>query len=563
MNIRSAPASWSTACLDWEDRILNGRSLIPDLPIFEQVADKALRIFKRLRVPDIPGTPTNGEVCEQWVFDLVRAIFGSYDPETRRRMIQNFFLMIPKKNGKSSISAAIIVVAAILNDRPMAELILIAETQIISRIAFKQAVDIIDLDEGVKALFRVNNNLKEITHLNTGAVIRVLSADGDVVTGSKAAYVLIDETHVLGHKAKAAEVFLEIEGGLASRPEGFVLEITTQSKVTPHGEFKKRLDRARGVRDGRLNLPMLAVIYEFPEALQKSGDWEKPDLWGLVNPNLERSTSLDVLVRKFTEAKDSGLESLALFASQFLNVQIGTGMLSDAWAGAPYWDKAHEPGLTFEGILERSDVVIAGIDGGGLDDLVALSIIGREKGSRRWLHWARAWAQPDVLERRKSIVPFLRGFEQDGDLVMCKSTNQDAAEIAQICAQIHAAGLFPEAGGIQLDAYGVAAILDALEEVGLAHPITEAAGQGYKLQTAVNTLPRKIKDRTFRHCGQPLMSWAVGNAKAELRGNNIVVTKQTAGSAKIDPFMATMNAAVRMYAAPEAAGGGVSFWEVA
>ncbi|WP_246022243.1 terminase large subunit [Pararhodobacter zhoushanensis] len=515
------------------------------------MAEKALRIFKRLRVPDITGTPTNDEVCEQWVFDLVRVIFGSYDPEARRRMIRNFFLMIPKKNGKSSISAAIIVVAAILNDRPMAELILIAETQNIAKIAFRQAQGIIELDDGIKALFRVNTNLKEITHLNTGAVIKILSADGDVVTGSKAAYVLIDETHVLGHKAKAAEVFLEIEGGLSSRPEGFVLEITTQSKVPPHGEFKKRLDRARDVRDGRLDLPMLPIIYEFPEAMQKDRRWEDEVNWALVNPNLERSTSLDVLRSKFIEAKDSGPESLALFASQFLNVQIGLGLMSNAWAGAPYWEAAAEPGLDFDAIIRRCDVVVAGIDGGGLDDLVALSLIGREKGSRRWLHWVRAWAQPDVLERRKSIVPRLRDFEADGDLVICTSTDQDAAEIAEICKRVNEAGLFPETAGIGLDAFGVATILDALDEAELG-ALTAAVPQGYKLQSAINTVPRKIKDRTMRHCGQAIMAWSVGNAKAELKGSNIVVTKQAAGAAKIDPFMATMNAAILMLANPVA-----------
>jgi len=57
--------AWNTAIADWKERILNGRSLIPDLPIFDTVADKALRIFKRLKVPDMPGTPTFGEICDE------------------------------------------------------------------------------------------------------------------------------------------------------------------------------------------------------------------------------------------------------------------------------------------------------------------------------------------------------------------------------------------------------------------------------------------------------------------------------------------------------------------
>ncbi|MEE3101832.1 MAG: terminase large subunit, partial [Pseudomonadota bacterium] len=101
--------AWDTAVPDWAERIKDGRGLVPDLPLFDVVAERALRIFKRLRVPDLIGTPTYGEVCEPWVFDLVRAVFGSYDPEAKRRMIQEFFLLVPKKNGKSAIAAAIIV----------------------------------------------------------------------------------------------------------------------------------------------------------------------------------------------------------------------------------------------------------------------------------------------------------------------------------------------------------------------------------------------------------------------------------------------------------------------
>ena len=49
-----APApAWRTSVPDWEQRIRDRRSLIPDLPLYDAVAEKALRIFKRLRVPDL------------------------------------------------------------------------------------------------------------------------------------------------------------------------------------------------------------------------------------------------------------------------------------------------------------------------------------------------------------------------------------------------------------------------------------------------------------------------------------------------------------------------------
>jgi hypothetical protein len=73
---------WTTACPDWADRLRAGRSIIPP-PLFPEVAEQALDVFKQLRIVDAPGSPTFGESCAAWVFDLVASIFGSYDPRVR------------------------------------------------------------------------------------------------------------------------------------------------------------------------------------------------------------------------------------------------------------------------------------------------------------------------------------------------------------------------------------------------------------------------------------------------------------------------------------------------
>jgi len=112
---------WDTSCPDWEDRILIGQSLVPDLPLYEGQAAKALRCFKRLRLPDVIGTPTMGEACGPWFFPIVEALFGSYDWDTNTRFIKEVFQLIPKGNSKSSNGGAVMLVALIMNRRPEAE----------------------------------------------------------------------------------------------------------------------------------------------------------------------------------------------------------------------------------------------------------------------------------------------------------------------------------------------------------------------------------------------------------------------------------------------------------
>ena len=544
---------WDTSLPDWEDRIVAGRSLVPDMPLHDAQADRALAIFKRLRVPDLIGMPTYGEVCDEWVFRLVRAIFGSYDPETKRRALREFFLLIPKKNGKSSIAAAIIVVAALVNERPEAELLLIAPTMTIAKIAFKQAWGIIRADETLEKLFHVREHLRTITHRLTKAEIAIKAADSDVITGGKATYTLIDETHEFARKSNAEGVFVELRGALASRPDGFLMQITTQSKTAPAGVFKKELERARAVRDGRLQLPILAVLYELPTKMAKK--WQDPETWPMVNPNLGRSVDPDFLEDQLVQAREDGASSLVLLASQHFNVEIGVGLGGD-WQAARHWAGAKADRVTFEELLDRCEVIVAGVDGGGLDDLFGLNFTGRDRETKEWLAWFHAWAHPEVLEVRKEIAPRLKDFEAAGDLTILDADcpTQDIEEVADLIERVNRAGLLPEKDAIGVDPYGISALLDELVSRGITDDQIIGIRQGPALSPAIWGIERKLKNGTYLHGGQPMMDWCLGNAKTETRGSAVMITKYTAGRAKIDPLIAGLNAYQLMSRNPVAAG---------
>lgn len=554
MNAPVRVSAWSTAVPDWKDRILAGQSLVPKLPLHQAVADKALRIFKRLRVPDIIGNPTLGEVFDWKVFELVEVIFGSFDPVTKARALQEFFVMWPKKNGKTLFAAGIMVTAAIMNERPEAELLFIAPTKDVADGAFKAANGMVRLDPVLLVKFHPQDHLKKLTFLPTRAVLEIKSADGDVVTGSKATYVLIDETHVFSGRAKAAQVFLELRGGLAVREDGFLLQITTQSKERPAGVFKNELDRARAVRDGKLQLPMLAVIYELPIEVAVDDGWKRRELWPLVNPYLNKAVRVEFLEEQLRTAEEAGADQLALFASQHFNVEIGVALNQDRWSGAIYWEAAGDKSVSLERILAECEVCTIALDGGGLDDLAALAVVGRLPDGD-WLSWVRVWAQPDVLIVRKAIAPTLRGFVEDGDLVICDEPDQELEEMADICEQVRDAGFLPQAKGVGYDAHGGLKSMKAvLGKRGVVEPLLTFVKQGWALQPAVTNLPRMLKHKTFRHADQPIMAWCVGNAKQVLKGSNYVVEKQAAGSAKIDPLVALFGAAMLMFEDPMASG---------
>ena len=541
---------WSTACLDWSKRIVRGDSLIPFAPQFPGEAKAALDVFHELRIVDAAGSPTMGEACRPWINDFVRAIFGAYDPDSGRRLITEFFLLISKKNSKSTTAAGIMLTALIRNWRESAEFLILAPTVEIANNSYYPARDMVRRDPELSDLFQVQDHVRTITHRLNGGMLKVVAADAETVGGKKATGVLIDELWLLGKQPNAENMLREACGGLASRPEGFTIFLSTQSDVPPAGVFKQKLQYARAVRDGRVQDPrFLPVLYEFPEAMIADKSYRDKANFYITNPNLGASVDREFIEREADKAEHDGAESLAGFLSKNLNVEIGMALRSDNWAGAPFWEQQGRAGITLDAILARCEVVDVGIDGGGLDDLLGLTVIGRDAETREWLSWSHAWAHPSVLERRKSEAARFRDFAKDGDLTLVQQIGDDVQEVAAIVAQIDGAGLLDKVG---VDPAGIGGVLDAIEQAGVSIDKVVSISQGWKLSGSIKTTERKLAEGALIHGGRPMMAWCVANAKIEPKGNAMLITKQASGWAKIDPLMATFSAVALMALNPPA-----------
>lgn len=550
--------TWTTALPDWERRIVARESLVPVKPLFPDEAEDAMSVFSALRMVDADGSPTMGEACQPWVTDLVEALFGAYDRKRKRRLITNYFLMVSKKNGKSMIAAAVMLTALILNTRQSGEFIILAPTKEAADNAYKPIREMILADDELTDRFHEQQHIKTVTCRLTRATLKVVAADSATVTGKKAIGVFVDELWEFGKHAKAAAMLTEATGGITSRPEGFVFYCTTQSDAPPAGVFLDKLSYARKVRDGLVSDPrFLPVIYEFPEHMLEAKSYEDLDNAYVTNPNWGVSVDAEVIAQKIQEAQEAGEHAVRDIRAKHLNIQIGMNLRSDRWAGADFWEQQGvlDRAFSLADLVERSEVVTMGGDGGGLDDLLGQYAIGRCKETRRWLGWAHAWAHPSVLERRKEIAPRLQDFARDGHLTLVEHIGQDIDHFAANVAMVHEAGVLDKLG---LDPQGIGAILDALEMSGVPTDKIVGVTQGWKLTSPIKTAERKLAEGLFVHSGQPLMAWCVSNAKIVPSANAVLITKQASGTGKIDPLMAMLNAVYLMSLNPVVSSGEIT-----
>ena len=491
-------------------------------------------------------------------------MFRAYDPESGRRLIREFFLLISKKNGKSTDAGLIMTTALLLNWRQSAEMGILAPTVEVANNAYKPARDAIKADEELSALLHVQDHIRTITHRKTGAVLQVVAADSETVGGKKWSFALVDELWLFGKQPKAKDMLLEAIGGLASRPEGLALYTSTQSNEPPAGVFAEKLAYARGVRDGKINDPaFLPVLYEFPPAMVEAKAYLDPANYYVTNPNLGLSVDEEFLQREIRKAQEAGEDSLRGVLAKHLNIQIGMAQGVGLWAGADFWQRQRRADITLEMIIERCDVATVGLDGGGLKDLYGLCALGRDRDTGDWLAWFRAFAHPSVREYHKAEAARFDDFAADGDLVYVGRVGDDIEQIAGIVKRLADAGLLDrgddgEKASIGVDRNGIDDTLDALEAVVELEQI-KGISQGWALMGAITTTERRLAGGELWVSGGRMMDWCVGNCRTEQKGNAIMVTK-AASPNKIDPVMALFNAASLLSRVPAAE---KSFWEAA
>src|SRR3569832_500827 len=183
------------ACPDWWEKIQAGETPMPQVPLNEERAAKALAFFNRLRLPDVAGNPPLAQACGDWFRDILVAFLASEVPDTKRRLVWELLCMVPKKNSKTTYVAALGLTALFMEDAPNRQMLIVAPSQNISERCFDQAQGMIRIDDRLKAIFKVQDLLLCIERRKTGTKLDVKTFATDIITGEIPVLTIIDELH--------------------------------------------------------------------------------------------------------------------------------------------------------------------------------------------------------------------------------------------------------------------------------------------------------------------------------------------------------------------------------
>lgn len=262
---------------------------------------------------------------EEWQKTIVGLLFGVVDGEGLRRFRVGY-VEVPRKNGKTTLSAGISTYSLFCDKEDGAELYCAASTRDQASLLFDVVAGMVKKSEVLASSCEVKNSIKRIVFRDS--YLRAVSSDAHSLHGLNSHVVIGDELHAW--TKGGFDLYSVLATGCASRAQPIMLSITTagydkQSKCYEMHEYSK------DVRDGKISDPsFLPIVY----GAEPDDDWRDPETWAKANPNLGVSIPISYLEQQSRVAeKNLGFQNdfRRLHLNQWTS-QKTRWLSMDAWA---------------------------------------------------------------------------------------------------------------------------------------------------------------------------------------------------------------------------------------
>ncbi len=294
-------------------------------------------------------------VLQPWQIFIVACLFGWVHKTTHLRRFREAFILVPRKNGKSELAAAISLYMLLCDGEQGAECYVGANTEKQAWCVFQPAKVMVQKTPDLQKYLGVTVNAKSLVVESTGSKMEpVIGKPGE---GASPSLGVCDEFH----EADDSTIYDVFKTGMGSREQPLLLVITTAGSNTASPCHDLQVT-AQMMLDGVLEDDRLfAVIH----GINAGTDWTTPAALRTANPNLDISVSLETLLHDQEMAVRNAAKA-NVFKTRHLNVWTNADV---AFFNAPAWNKSADKSLKEEDFKE--DPCYIGIDLASQIDLSA------------------------------------------------------------------------------------------------------------------------------------------------------------------------------------------------
>jgi phage terminase large subunit-like protein len=481
---------------------------------------RAVDFLKALRHPKSKA-PGRQFQPDPWVERLVRKVYGDTKSDGTRR-IKTVFALIPRGNRKTTLGAALCLLALGPERIPGSQVVSAAVDRDQARIALEEMKGVISAHPKLEAAFHIQDTKNRITHRKSSAFYRAMSADAATAHGRTPVFALVDELHAW----KKRDLWDAIKTGLVKTP-GSLLVVTTTAGIGHENIAYETYKYAKSVATGQIkDEGFLPIIFE----ADPEDDWRDEEVWRRVNPGLSCNPpypDIDGLRQMVREAEHRPADR-EMIRQLHLNVWLD-GAANPEWS-LDVWDE-NGGGLDLTALEGRPAWI--GVDLAKRIDLAAVSVSIPLDDGRIAVH-VQSFCPEGAIRRRTDGVPYALWVEQ-GWLTACPG---DTIDLEMIENHIRDLADRFQVEEVAFDKWHAQDIMKSLEADGL--PVAEFPQNIATFARPVIDFEQAMFERRLVHGGNPMLRWAVGNVVlyTDASGNRRPLKERSID--KIDPAVAAI-----------------------
>ena len=230
-----------------------------------------IEVFTKHSKGSMGGQPF---ILELWQKAMVAAMFGIVDKIDETRKYQETVLIVGRKNGKSTLAAAIGLYLMIADGELGPEIYSVATKKDQAKIIWLEAKKMIQKSPALRK--RIKTLVAEMNSELNDAVFKPLGRDSDTLDGLNVHAALFDEVHAW----KDQNLYDVVVDGTSSRDNPMILTTSTAGTVR-ESVFDRLYDECEMIingysdENGYVNDRMLPIIYE----LDDRKEWTNEKAW--------------------------------------------------------------------------------------------------------------------------------------------------------------------------------------------------------------------------------------------------------------------------------------------
>ena len=488
----------------------------------EKAADRAVAFIETM-IRHCKGDLTGKLLeLEEWQKDdIIKPLFGMKQKETGLRRYRTCYVEIPRKNGKSTLGAAIALYILFADNERGAEVFSCAGDRNQAGIIFNIAKSMIEMSPQLTNYSELYRN--SIINPSKGNTYKVLSSDAKLQHGHNAHAVLFDELHTQPNR----ELWDTMLTSTGARSQPIIMAITTAGASKTDGNICWEIhDYADKVQTGVIeDDTFLPVIY----AADENDDITLESTWIKANPNYGKSIKKEYMMNEAKKATE-----IVSYENSFkrLHLNIWTSSVFK-WINDAKW---MENNAKFNEKDLKNRECWGGLDLASTRDMSSFVLIFPIDDTFVVLPHFFCPADNVYTRTMKNKIPYNQ-WEKDGFLT---TTPGDVQDYKFIRHKINELGGIYNIKSIAFDRWNSSSLVINLTEDGAN---MSPFGQGYASMSApTKEFEKLVLKKSIIHNNNPILRWQLQNVSLRTDPAENIKVDKAKSSEKVDGIVATIMA---------------------